>query len=321
MVPVAARKLAAPHLLAVVALLAGCSDRVSPGDGSTDTVDPACPHPAVTSRCQYNYVGGTMHTWCMIDPGCFHMGSPASELCRAPNEQRHRVTLTHRFETYRGDQIQQQFKGVTGSNPSRFSSCLTCGSNPVEQVTWHEAADYCNRLSADQLFFRCYSCTGEGDTLRCEEQSKFRGPSIYTCPGYRLPTEAEWEYAARAGTTTATYNGDLTSCKADSVVDAIGWYAANSKSETHPAAFEANGWGLYDMSGNVAEWANDWYQDNLGEDPVTDPGGPTSGTLRVVRGGSWAEDAGAQRSARRAGLAPETRSDRVGFRCIRTLTP
>ncbi len=135
---------------------------------------------------------------------------------------------------------------------------------------------------------------------------------------YRLPTEAEWEYAARAGSTTAFPNGGITmtdnSCDYDPNLDAIGWYCGNSDRETHPVAQkQANAWGLFDMSGNIREWIQDWYGDYpIGS--VTDPTGPSTGSSRVLRGGSWNDHAWICRSAYRYWISPDNRIFSLGFR-------
>ena len=192
------------------------------------------------------------------------------------------------------------------NNPSGFSSC---GSDcPVENVNWWEALAYANALSTSENLQECYvlsDCTNSpGNNMQCNEVSW-----TSNCFGYRLPTEAEWEYAIRAGTRTAFYNGESTPGN-------IAWYNSNSNSRTHPVAqLEANLWEIYDMSGNVWEWCWDWYEayDSL---PATDPMGPDSGFLRVLRGGSWRNSASLARSACRHIGGPDYRSNRLGFRLV-----
>jgi len=137
---------------------------------------------------------------------------------------------------------------------------------------------------------------------------------------YRLPTEAEWEYACRAGSNTAFANGGITEtgCGHDPNLDAMGWYCGNSGSKTHPVAQKKpNAWGLYDMHGNVWEWCQDWYGD-YPRGHVTDPAGPSSGSLRVNRGGGWSSNAGFCRSAFRDCYSPGFRYGYLGFRLART---
>jgi formylglycine-generating enzyme required for sulfatase activity len=127
----------------------------------------------------------------------------------------------------------------------------------------------------------------------------------------RVPTEAEWEHACRAGTRTTYYTGDL-----DADLDRAGWYGANSGGKTHPVGEKAqNAWGVHDMHGNVWEWCADWYED-YGAESATDPQGPTEGQGRVLRGGSWGYDPGLCRSARRNGINPDNRNNFIGFRVV-----
>ena len=171
------------------------------------------------------------------------------------------------------------------SNPSSFN---TCGDNcPVELVSWDKSQSFITTLNTQ---------TGQS---------------------YRMCTEAEWEHAARAGTETKWYCGDDESC-----VDNIAWYGNNSGSTTHPAGQkDPNAWGLYDMSGNVREWVNDYYDFGYNtSDSVTDPTGPVSGlygSYRVVRGGSWDTIARFCRSANRHGNYPNQGGNMVGFRLCR----
>ena len=202
-----------------------------------------------------------------IEPGTFTMGSPTSELGRESNETQHQVTLTKGYYMQTTEVTQGQWKAVMGTNPSSFD---TCGDNcPVEGVSWNDAQSFITALNA----------LGEGT--------------------YRLPTEAQWEYACRAGSTTAFANGEITQtrCDNDPNLNAMGWYCGNAGVTPHPVAQkQANAWGLYDMHGNVFEWCQDWY-DDYPSGSVTDPIGPTSGSYRVFRGGSWGYDSQYCRSA------------------------
>ncbi len=233
-------------------------------------------------------------TFVRIPAGTFMMGSPTDEPGRDNNETLHQVTLTQDFYMMTTEVTQAQWQAVMGSNPSDFTAC---GSDcPVETVSWNDAQDFIAALKSM-----------EGRT-------------------YRLPTEAEWEYAARAGTTTAFYSGEIThtgSSPVDPNLDAIGWYSGNSDVSytpnwsglgTHPMAQkQLNAWGLYDMSGNVWEWVQDWYG-GYPDGAVTDPAGPETGSYRVLRGGSWDRDARRCRSASRGYVAPSGRGHYFGFR-------
>ena len=221
-------------------------------------------------------LGGTECVWC--PPGQFMMGSPTSERGRDSDEVQHEVVLTRGFFLSETECTQGQWEAVMGGNPSYFQGTEW----PVEEVSWEEAVEYCRKLTAKQ---RAEGILADGWE-------------------WRLPTEAEWEYAARAGTTGARY-GKL---------DTIAWRDGNSGIQTHPVKQKtANAWGLYDMMGNVWEWCSDWYGEYPTES-VTDPTGPNSGSRRVYRGGSWGSVAGFARSANRDGYDPGNRLINLGFR-------
>ncbi|MBW1865788.1 MAG: formylglycine-generating enzyme family protein, partial [Deltaproteobacteria bacterium] len=214
---------------------------------------------------------------------------------RYVDERQHVVTLTKAFYMQTTEVTQGQWMQVmTGPNPSNFSSY---GSDcPVEMVSWEDAQNFIDALNAKENRTNCNTTPN-------------------TC--YTLPTESQWEYAARAGTVSAFYNGDITNtdydCDADPNLDKIGWYCGNAGSTTHPVAQkQPNSWGLYDMSGNVWEWCNDWY-DVYPDDPVVDPPGGT-GSSRVFRGGGWISYARYARSAYRYGSTPGFRRSYLGFR-------
>ncbi len=217
-----------------------------------------------------------------IPAGTFLMGSPPDEAGRSNNEgPQTRVTLTKDFYLGATDVTQGQYEAVMGTNPSYFKAAGP--DAPVENVTWDEAMAFCQKLTE-------------------RERAAGRLPDGYI---FTLPTEAQWEYACRAGT-TGPYAGDL---------DTMAWYVQNSSKTTHPVgAKQPNAWGLFDMHGEVWEWILDWYGDYPGGS-VTDPTGPTSGTNRVHRGGSWSNAAVDCRSADRHGdLASDRRSHSLGFR-------
>lgn len=251
------------------------------------------------------------------------MGSPKTEPCRGGDEDQHAVTLTRDFELQDTEVTQGQFEAVMGYNPSHFSSAgggKTCGAScPVEMVSWHESAAYCNALSKMAGNPVCYACTGTGANTRCSGSDAYGGTNFYSCPGYRLPTEAEWEYAYRAGTTTAFYNGTILHChSADLTANAIAWYYQNSALSTHGVATkQRNNWKLSDMAGNVWEWCHDWFSKSLGTSPVTDPAGPSSGQGRAKRGGSWYSTNPYLRAAERDMASATSKFPSTGFRCAR----
>jgi formylglycine-generating enzyme required for sulfatase activity len=273
-------------------------------------------------------------TWVLIDVSGtpFTMGSPVTELGRQTNEVEHAVTLTRNYWLMTTEITQQQYLDEMGYNPSHFSSGgagADCGLDcPVEYVNWHEVAAYANALSALEGLGECYSCTGTAPaTIDCAPNGSYATP--YDCPGYRLPTEAEWEYAARGGDGRATYNGNLddtngtfdpATCDANPELEAIAWWcgAVGMNSTTHPVAGKmANGYGLYDMLGNVYEWCHDWYPVYPGG-AETDPAGPASGSGRVRRGGSWRGFARDARAAHRVNNTPGFRISIIGGRILRS---
>lgn len=253
-----------------------------------------------------------------LQPGTFTMGSPAAEPCRDTNETSHKVTLTRRFQILSTEVTQKQFAGLMGYQP--FSSC---GSGcPVSGISWHEAAAYCNALSRQKGQGSCYACTGKDAALKCSVAPKYAAPSgIYSCPGYRLPTEAEWEYAFRAGTNTALYNGATGPCAGAAPGAAkIAWFKANAVDTIHPVGKkQANPAKLHDMAGNVAEWVHDWYTDTPGAASVKNPAGPKTGTERVLKGGGFDSPVSGIRAAARDSDSPVSNYEDYGFRVVRSL--
>jgi len=213
----------------------------------------------------------------LIPAGKFMMGCPETEKDRQPIETQHEVTISKPFYMGKYEVTQEQYEAITGTNPSTSKGA----KNPVEIVSWDDAQEFCKKVSAKT-----------GKTVR-------------------LPTEAEWEFACRAGTTTTYYTGDT---EAD--LNLAAWYNHNSNGTTHPVGQkEPNAWGLYDMHGNVFEWCQDWY----GEYPAgaaTDPKGAANGQFRVLRGGSWNINPRNCRSANRIRVTPDSRNSFSGFRVV-----
>ena len=210
-----------------------------------------------------------------IEPGTFIMGSPEDELGRYSNETQHQVTLTKGYWLGKYEVTQAQYETVMGTNPSYWK-----GANlPVETVSWSNAMDFCAKLTAS-------------------EKAAGRLPNGYE---YTLPTEAQWEYACRAGTTTALNSGkNLSDKDRCPEMNEVGWYDGNFALKTHLVGqMKPNAWGLYDMHGNVFEWCLDWYEENYPTSAVTDPTGPETGEYRVLRGGSYYDYANYCRSAYR----------------------
>jgi formylglycine-generating enzyme required for sulfatase activity len=258
-------------------------------------------------------------TWIPITAGTYSMGCSLGDACCNGNEDPHSVMLTHNFRIQSTEVTEEQFQTVMGYNPTIGGGCNNC---PVQNVTWHMAVAYCNGLNStgQQQFDSCYSCSGSGDAIRCQEAPAYSGQNIYACPGYRLPTEAEWEYAYRAGSTTAIYTGGLSSCNLDATADTISWNFWNSGYARQPVQGRTpNIWGLHDMAGNILEWCHDVYQASLGGESVTNPVGPapTPGINRVYRGGHFGNYVNYIRASWRASENPDYRYNYLGFRCVR----
>ncbi|MDO4629911.1 MAG: SUMF1/EgtB/PvdO family nonheme iron enzyme [Planctomycetia bacterium] len=221
--------------------------------------------------------------WC--PPGTFIMGSPYTESDRGRDELQHHVTFTKGFWILETEVTQAMWKSIMGRTQSEQNALTNyesdCGKGaqyPIYRVNWQECQDFCARLS---------------ESLSIQ---------------VTLPTEAQWEYACRAGT-TEKYAG---------ILDMMAWNSENSGSRTHPVATKRpNAWGIYDMHGNVWEWCSDWYSSTYYEEsPTSDPTGPETGSHRVARGGSWILNMKNSRSAKRLNYAPDARFNALGLRIV-----
>jgi formylglycine-generating enzyme required for sulfatase activity len=281
-----------------------------------NSIDENCDGQIFAASSMFGIGDGLNMEFITILVGEFDMGSPVEELGRRGDETRHRVRLTQDFSLQTTEVTQGQWRMVVNTaaingldpNPSYFRSC---GDDcPVESVSWYDA----------QLFIRALN-------------EMYQGRYVF-----RLPTEAEWEFAARAGSYDAFTNGPITAtgCGIDPVLDRVGWYCGNADVNYNgcvdatryggpacagPHSIEErnhNAFDLFDMHGNVSEWCSDWYEGTYSHpaEPVVDPQGPSDGTERVYRGGSWSNGTGLCRSAVRMVGSPGYRSRSVGFRLV-----
>jgi formylglycine-generating enzyme required for sulfatase activity len=217
--------------------------------------------------------------WCK--PGTFQMGSPEDEEDRDDDETLHEVTLTSGYWLGKHPVTQAQWEKVMGDNPSEYKGA----DRPVEKVSWPDVTSFCEKLT--EL-----------------EREAGRLPAGMA---YQLPTEAQWEYACRAGTTTAFSFGD-------SLTEKDANFDENVDETTDVGKYPANAWGFHDMHGNVAEWCADWFEENYPTGNMTNPTGPAGGSYRVERGGSWDGPANSARSANRGRDEPANSYYFLGFR-------
>jgi sulfatase modifying factor 1 len=302
--------------------------------------------------------------FCRISSGGYTIGSPQQGRCSITSpidvfaesfalETQHEVSLTHSFEIAETETTQGQFEEVMGylPNVSNDHQPTPKPKNlPMETVTWFMAAAYANALSEQSGYPKCYSCSGDQALVRCAPAEEYQGSKIYTCRGYRLPTEAEWEIAYRAGSQTDYYNGSNLSttcqcslsannCKDLPEARKIAWFNQNSHTDDNlnplPAAtvqspfrhhpvktkVRPNARGLYDMAGNVWEWTHGYAKENPGDDWVVDPAGELTGDKMILKGGSYEGSAVSIRGATRRIEVPEHNCWAVGFRLARSLGP
>jgi sulfatase modifying factor 1 len=267
----------------------------------------------------------------LIDPGEFEMGSPRNEPGRRPDEDQHKVRITRPFLLGACEVTQEEYEKVMKTNPSWFAPKgggkdrlpeQDTDRYPVEQVSWFDAVEFCNRLSQQDGYEPFYKLA---EVKRADGSIRSAEVTIIGGNGYRLPTEAEWEYACRAGTTTPYHyggegNGNKSNVKGMSYSTYGGVVTGpDLKRTARVGSYPTNGGGLFDMHGNVAEWCQDWYdKDYYAISPAQDPPGPAKGQQRAVRGGSWLLPEASSRSAARIGQTPDERKEFVGFRIART---
>ncbi len=263
------------------------------------------------------------------------MGSPECEWGRGrDSENENDTTLTHEFLIKQTEVTNADWRTVVGTEPPNapeptFAGC-TEPECPLGSVTWFEALWLANQWSKKEGLAECYALGGctraAGEGMVCSDVRVSTG-TVYDCKGYRLPTEAEWEYSARAGTRSATFagdillKGDLTACARDGVLTQIGWYCANSGRTTHSVrGLASNGWGLFDVAGNQQEWVWGRYSgEGYGSPPRVDPDASHEASeIAITRGGGAFSPPPFLRSAWRDFHARSIRSPGIGFRLART---
>jgi formylglycine-generating enzyme required for sulfatase activity len=257
----------------------------APAVSSAEPGKPVADGAAATSReetAQSRAIAALEIEMVVIPAGTFTKGSPGTETDRDGDETQTQVTISQPFSLGKYEVTQAEWMTVMGTIPSHHRG----DRFPVEQVGWDEALVFCQRLTAAK-----------------RAAGKLTEGQIYT-----LPTEAQWEYACRAGSAGAFAGTGK--------MDDMGWYSENSGRTTHPVGKkQPNAWGLYDMHGNVSEWCADWYGGDYDGVKVTDPTGAETGSSRVFRGGSWLNPAGNCRAAYRSnGMPANRRSNTLGFR-------
>ena len=300
--------------------------------------EPPCEQPPATPNCADG--------WCTVQPGCYIMGAPWCEPGRARTANDPvQVTLTDAFRIGEFELTQREWTALglpnrSGLMPDGTGDCI--GNDcPASNMTWFEALAFANRLSSQEGLPPCYElseCSGEfGQGMLCNAV-RVNSPSIYDCRGYRLPTGAEWEYAARAGTKTTFYSGDLSpagkdGCDDSLVLSSIAWYCGNAGPTTHPVGQKApNAWGLHDTIGNAAEWVGALGPggSGYGEGPFRNHGAELSVTGLLAspvplvnhvqwRGGSWNSPPSYMGAGRATALPPIAAGPGLGVRLAQTI--
>jgi len=280
-----------------------------------------CVHAEVTADCSDG--------WCKLPPSCFVMGSPEGEWHRGlDSENQVAVTLTHSIEVQQKELTRAEWTQITGLSPRGPDSC-TESNCPVSMVSWWDAVHAANLLSEQRSLEPCYEpigCTGSlGQDLACSGVAD-PDKSVYDCEGYRLPTRAEAEYAARAGTWSTFYSGDITeyddsaSCLIDPALEKISWYCFNSGNRAHQGGqLQPNGFGLYDMIGNLGEWSNEWQHGDSSPGGENPRGTISTGERRLHFSPQYDANNYLARTAGLLSVSWGDRGQQLGFRMVRTL--
>ena len=271
-------------------------DYISPETGEIVQSTLSVPIPEIIAARQLLFTREAIYSAQLIPSGSFLMGCTGEQGvdCDRDEKPTHSATISQDFYMMKSEVTQELYERVMGTNPSEFRS----GHHPVEQVRWFDVIKFANKLSSMEGLEQCY--TINRNTVTWSDSS---------CRGWRLPTETEWEYAARGGD-PHKYAGGW-------VLDDVAWYATNSRKQTHGVCSKLkNGYGLCDMSGNVYEWVWDWKVD-YERFPTVDQQGPDAGSTRVIRGGSWDNDAQYVRVSNRNARDPMDKDSLLGFRLCR----
>ena len=242
-------------------------------------------------------ISGEFYSAMLIPAGTFTMGCTEGDSdCIDHEKPLHKVTISKDFYLMKSEVTQELYESVIRSNPSTVKGLKL----PVESVSWFDAVTFANKLSKLEGLEECYQINGKDVQWSNKD-----------CKGWRLPTAAEWEYAARGGQDFKYAGSNL--------LDDVAWYESNSEGQIHPVGQKKpNGFGLYDMSGNVWEWVWEWSEDYSTESQL-DPTGPSTGSIRVIRGGGWDGVPRILRVSFRVGSGPADRNVSLGFRLGRSL--
>ena len=306
------------------------SGSTAAGGGLPDPVPKLYPVPSFESCVHAPVAEDCAEGWCTLPPSCFVMGSPESEWHRGrDSENQTAVTLTHSIEVQQKELTRAEWTQITGIAPRGPDSC-TESACPVSMVSWWDAVHAANLLSEQKDLDPCYEpvgCTGTlGQDLTCTGVSD-PDKSVYECEGYRLPTRAEAEYAARAGTWSTFYSGDITeyedsaSCLIDPALEKIAWYCFNSGNRAHVGGeLEPNAFGLFDMIGNLGEWSNEWQHGNSSPGGADPRGSVGTAEERLRLSPQFDDKSWILRAATLLSGTWNGRTYSTGFRLVRTLS-